>query len=169
MSDSDFPAPGSTAGDGDLPSGDGSTTAVGGTPVAVDVSRDRGARIIWAVFLAGPVIWFAHFMLVYVVTEAGCTGDGPGLDAFGPPVPTDVTLIATAVAALACLWHAAWTWRRWRRRARAQHWGVTDDLAADLERGDRDGLLAFAGFLLSVLSFVSVLLAGLPALTLPAC
>jgi hypothetical protein len=46
---------------------------------------------------------------------------------------------------------------------------VTDDLAADLEQVDRDGLLAFAGFLLSVLSFVSVLLVGLPAFALPAC
>jgi hypothetical protein len=171
MTDSDRPhARDSTAGDNaGVPSGDGSTTAVGGTPVAVDVSRDRGARIIWAVFLAGPIIWFAHFMLVYMVTEAGCSADGPGLDAFDPPVPTDVTLIATVVAGLACLWCVAWTWRRWRRRERAQPRGRTDDLEADLERADRDGLLAFAGFLLSVLSFVSVLLVGVPALTLPAC
>jgi hypothetical protein len=149
--------------------GDGSTTAVGGTPVAVDVSGDRRARVIWAVFLAGPVIWFAHFMVVYMATEAGCSGDGPGLEVFDPPVPTIVTLVATVVAALGCVWCAAWAWRRWRNRARVQPWGVTDDLSADLEQGDRDGLLALAGFLLSVLSFVSVLLVGLPALALPAC
>jgi hypothetical protein len=156
--------------DAEVPGGgEGSTTAVGGTPVAVDVSRDRGARVIWAVFLAGPIIWFAHFMLVYAVTEAGCSGDGPGLNVFDPPVPTTVTLVATVVAALACLWSAAWAFRRWRHRARGQYPGVTDDLAADLDRADRDGLLAFAGFLLSALSFMSVLLVGLPALTLPAC
>jgi hypothetical protein len=162
MSSSDDPAGTSTP-------GDGSTTAVGGTPVAVDVSRDRGARVIWAVFLAGPVLWFAHFMIVYMAAEAGCTGDGPGLELFDPPVPTVVTLGATVVAALGCLWCATWAWRRWRTRARTQPWGVTDDLSADLEHGDRDGLLAFAGFLLSVLSFVSVLFVGLPALVLPAC
>jgi hypothetical protein len=149
--------------------GDGSTTAVDGTPVAVDVARDRRARVIWVVFLVGPVIWFAHFMIVYMATEAGCAGDGPGLEVFDPPVPTTLTLVATVVAALGCLWTAVWAWRRWRTRPRTQPWGVTDDLAADLEQGDRDGLLAFAGFLLSVLSFVSVLLVGLPALTLPAC
>jgi hypothetical protein len=149
--------------------GDGSTTAVDGTPVAVDVSLDRRARVIWVAFLAGPVIWFAHFMIVYTVTEAGCSGDGPGLNAFDPPVPTIVTLVATAVAAIACLWTTAWAWRRWRARTRTRAWGVTDDLAADLDQADRDGLLSFAGFLLSALSFVSVMLVGLPALTLPAC
>jgi hypothetical protein len=149
--------------------GDGSTTAVGGTPVAVDVSRDRRARVIWVAFLAGPIIWFAHFMIVYMVAEAGCSGGGPGLEVFDPPVPTVVTVAATVVAALACVWTAAWTWRRWRFRPRTQPWGATDDLAADLDQGDRDGLLSFAGFLLSVLSLVSVLFVGLPALVLPAC
>jgi hypothetical protein len=149
--------------------GDGSTTAVGGTPVAVDVSRDRRARVVWVAFLAGPVIWFAHFMIVYVAAEAGCSGDGPGLELFDPPVPTILTLVATVVAAVACLWTTVWTWRRWRGRPRTQPWGATDDLAADLEQDDRDGLLSFAGFLLSVLSFVSILFVGLPALVLPAC
>jgi uncharacterized protein (DUF2267 family) len=43
-------------------------------------------------FVAGPVIWSVHFMLVYLVVEAGCSGDGPGLRLFDPPVPTVVTL-----------------------------------------------------------------------------
>ncbi|MDQ4145306.1 MAG: hypothetical protein M3198_16505 [Actinomycetota bacterium] len=37
------------------------------------------------------------------MAEAGCTGDGPGLQLFDPPVPTIVTLAAAAVAAVACL------------------------------------------------------------------
>ena len=147
----------------------GATTGVGGTPFAVDLAEDRRDRIVWVVFLAGPVTWLAHFVLVYLVAEAGCTGGGPGLEAFDPPVPTILTLATTVVAALGCLWSAAWAWRRWRTRPRTQPWGVTDDLAADLEQVDRDGLLAFAGFMLSVLSFVAVLLVGLPDLTLPAC
>ena len=154
----------------DVPSrGDGSTTAVGGTPVAVDVSRDRRTRIIWVVFLAGPVLWFAHFMVVYLVVEAGCTGGGPGLAVFDPPVPTVVTLAATAVAAFASLWCAVWGYRRWRRSTHAPAADAAEDLSADFEQGDRDGSLAFAGFLLSSLSFVAVLLVGLPALVLPAC
>ena len=83
----------------EVPSGDGSRTAPEGTPFAVDVSRDRRARFALAMFVAGPVIWSVHFLLVYLVTEAGCSGDGPGLTLFDPPVPKAVTLAATAAAA----------------------------------------------------------------------
>jgi hypothetical protein len=139
---------------------DGSRTAVDGTPFAVGLSLDRRARTTIAMFLAGPVIWSAHFLLVYLVAEAGCTGDGPGLRLFDPPVPTVVTLVATAVAALACLASATWSYRRWRA---SQH------EAGDLGQPGRGGSLAFAGFLLSLLGMVTVLFVGLPALALPAC
>jgi hypothetical protein len=75
---------------------DGSRTAGEGTPFAVDVSRDRRSRWALFMFVSGPVIWSVHFMLVYLVTEAGCSGDGPGLRLFDPPVPAAVTLAATA-------------------------------------------------------------------------
>ncbi|HZA00218.1 MAG TPA: hypothetical protein VE575_15770, partial [Acidimicrobiales bacterium] len=78
----------------------GATTGVGGTPFAVDLAEDRRDRIVWVVFLAGPVTWLAHFVLVYLVAEAGCTGGGPGLEAFDPPVPRAVTLAATVVGAV---------------------------------------------------------------------
>lgn len=162
MSDHDEDAGGPTR-------GEGSMTAPSGTPVAVDVSRDRRERPIWVALLAGPVIWFAYFVLVYMVTEAGCTGGGPGLRLLAPPVPTVVTVVATVLAAIACLAAAFWAHRRWQRRDDRSGTAMTDDLAADLEIGDRNGLLAFVGFLLSLLSFVSVLLIGLPALVLPAC
>ncbi len=142
---------------------------MGGTPVAVDVSRDRPARVVWVVFLAGPVIWFAHFMLVYLVTEAGCTGDGPGLRLLDPPVPAVVTLAATAVAAAACLALAGWAYRRWRASTHQPGADEAGDLSGDLEDHDRGGTLTFAGLLLSLLAFVTVLLVGLPALFLPSC
>jgi hypothetical protein len=131
---------------------DGARTAADGTPVAVDVSKDRPARVTWAVLLAGPVTWLSHFMLVYLVAEAGCTGDGPGLRLFNPPVPA-------AVAALACLAFARWGYRRWR----ASH---TAELSSGVENSDRDGSLAFAGFLLSSFFFVAILFVGLPALVM---
>jgi hypothetical protein len=139
---------------------DGSRTAADGTPFPVDVFRDRRARVTSLVFVAGPVIWSVHFMVVYLVTEAGCTGDGPGLRLFDPPVPKVVTLAATAAAAVASVACAWWAYRRWRPR---NHEPATD------EGGDRGGSLAFAGFLLSLLSFVMVLFVGVPALVLPSC
>jgi hypothetical protein len=148
---------------------EGSMTAVGGTPVAVDVTRDRRSRSIWVALLAGPIIWFAHFMIVYLAVEAGCTGDGPGLTVFDPPVPTVLTLGATVVAAVACVGSALWALRRWRDRDDRSGAAMTDDVAADLEYGDRNGLLSFVGFLLSSLSVAAILMVGLPALVLPAC
>jgi hypothetical protein len=116
-------------------------------------------------FVAGPVIWSVHFMLVYLVVEAGCSGDGPGLALFDPPVPKAVTLAATAVAAVAALACARWSWRRWQ----ASGAEPAADLAGGLQDRDRGGTLAFAGFLLSLLSVVTVLFVGLPALVLPSC
>jgi hypothetical protein len=130
---------------------DGSRTAGEGTPFAVDVSADRRARWALAMFVAGPLIWSAHFLLVYLIVEAGCSGDGPGLRLFDPPVPKVATLAATAAAAAAALACAGWSYRRWRA---SEHEG---------------GALAFAGFLLSLLSFVTILAVGLPALFLPSC
>jgi hypothetical protein len=151
------------------PGGDGSRTASEGTPFAVDVSRDRQARWVMLMFVAGPVIWSVHFLLVYLVTEAGCSGDGPGLELFDPPVPKVVTLAATAAAAAAALGCASWWYRRWRASG---HQPVVDE-AADPAGGltDRDGggTMALAGFLLSLLSAVTVLFVGLPALVLSSC
>jgi hypothetical protein len=75
-----------------------------------------------------------------------------------------VTLVATAVAALACLASARWGYRRWRA---SQHEAA--DQAGGLGEHDCGGSLAFAGFLLSLLGLVTVLFVGVPALVLPAC
>jgi hypothetical protein len=136
--------------------------------VAVEVSRGH-ARAISVPFLAGPLIWSTHFMLVYLVVEAGCTGDGPGLRLFDPPVPTVVTLSATAIAAGASLGCAGWAYRRWRASGREPAADDAGGLPGDRRDPDGGGPLAFAGFLLSLLSLVAVLFVGLPALVLPAC
>jgi hypothetical protein len=142
---------------------DGSRTAGEGTPFAVDVSRDRWARWPLLMFVSGPIIWSVHFLLVYLVAEAGCSGDGPGLSLFDPPVPKVVTLAATAAAVAAALGCATWWYRRWRvgEREAAAGGGLR-------EHGGGESL-AFAGFLLSLLSVVAILFVGLPALVLPSC
>lgn len=145
------------------PPGQGDTTAGEGTPVPVDLSGAARSWQTMALLLAGPLLWMAHFMLVYLVAEAGCTGGGPGLRVLDPPVPTVVTLAATAVAAIACLATAALAYRRWRVR-RGQHAG-----GGGLEPVDHGGSLAFAGFVLSLLGAVQVVFVGAPALVLAAC
>lgn len=149
----------------DVPGEHETATAAKGTAVPVDVTVDPRARKALAVFLAGPVILLVHFMVVYLVAEAGCTGDGPGLDVFDPPVPAVATLAATGVAAVACIGSAAWAWRRCKT---GRH---TGDPRADAAGGalvDREPL-AFAGLVMSLLALVTVLLVGLPALVLQSC
>ena len=153
----------------EVPSGDGSRTAPEGTPFAVDISRDRRARFVLAMFVAGPVIWSVHFLLVYLVVEAGCTGDGPGLTLFDPPVPKVVTLAVTAAAVAAALACAGWSWRSWQAEAAEPPVDEAADLAGGHQDRDRGGTLAFAGFLLSVLSVATILFVGMPALVLPSC
>jgi hypothetical protein len=133
-------------------------TASKGTAAPVDVTVDPRTRTTVVVFLAGPVILIVHFLVVYLVVEAGCTGDGPGFNLFDPPVPTLATLGATAVAALACCGSAWWGYRRWRSAPAGEREELVDHQP-----------LAFVGFLMSLLALVTVLLVGLPALVLEAC
>jgi hypothetical protein len=140
----------------DLPVETETVTAAKGTPAAVDVTVDPRTRTTVVVFLAGPVILIVHFLVVYLVVEAGCTGDGPGFTLFDPPVPALATLAATAVAALACCGSAWWGYRRWRSAP------AGEDLVDHQP-------LAFVGFLMSLLALVTVLFVGLPALVLEAC
>ena len=149
----------------ELPTERETVTAAKGTAAPVDVTVDPRARSTIAVFLAGPVILMAHFLVVYLVAEAGCTGDGPGLDVFDPPVPAVATLVATVVAALACCGSAFWAYRRWRS-GDGRESDAPDGRGGDLV--DREPL-AFIGFLLSLLALVTVLAVGLPALVLEAC
>ena len=151
----------------DEPSPAGATTSAAGTPFAVDLSRDRQARGMWLVFLGGPLLWFAHFMFVYLVAEAGCSGDGPGLDLFDPPVPRTATLVATALAAAACLLMAVWALRRWRTATQEPAPDADDRTSTGNQPAG--GTLPGAGFLLASFSFVAIVFTGLPAAFLPPC
>lgn len=149
------------------PPTEGGLAASSGTPVPVDVARDRRSRRAWVLFLAGPVIWITHFMVVYLVAEAGCTGDGALLDRFDPPVPVVVTWIATLVAVPASAAMAVWAWRSWRRGGSG-----AVDIAPEAQgpTADPDHLqtspLAYIGFLLSVFSVVAILFTAASALVL---
>lgn len=144
----------------------GRQTAVDGTPVVVDVSRDRAARIRWVAFLGGPLTWITHFMGVYLVVEAGCSGDGDGLDLLDPPVPATTTLVSTGVAAVACIGFAVWAFRRWEASKGGPAADEATELSGPMPDRHSGGSLDFAGFLLALFSLVGVLFVGLPALVL---
>lgn len=147
------------------PPREGSATAAQGTPVPVDTSIDREGRLAIVAFLVGPIVWAVHFFAVYLVAEAGCTGAGMGLRLLDPPVPRLFTIAATVVAAVTCLGCARWCAHRWRHRRGGASRGHGDGPG----EGDIGAPLELAGLMLSLLSFVSVLMVGVPALWLSPC
>lgn len=151
--------------------GGGDMTGVSGTPVPVKVAGDRRDRRLLGVLLAGPVVWFTHFMLVYLVAEMGCAGDGPGFELFDPPVPVVTTIVATILAVALCAVTGLWAWRWWRssRREDDAPDRVRDAVSRELDGDQRGGSMAFVGFTLSVFSLVAVLFTAAPALVLWSC
>ena len=135
-------------------------TSPSGTPVPVDITRDLQSRVQWVVLLAGPVIWLAHFSIVYLVAEAGCNGAGDGLEAFGPPVPAWTTLVATLVAVPACLAVAWWGWNRIAS-------GPTGEAATDPGAHERHRVLSTIGAMLALISLAAVLFVAATAVWLP--
>lgn len=99
--------------------------------------------------LAGPVIWFAHFMLVYLFAEAGCTG---AFQPVGPSAVAVFTIVVTVVAAAAT---AALTVK------------VVRDLDDDI--GATSRFMRWTGAMLGGLFVLAILLVGAPALVFPAC
>lgn len=107
---------------------------------------------LWVLLLAGPVLWIAHFMVVYLFAEAACAARDsddlafPGTGAIAAVVVVS-TVVAAGVAGLATV--ASWRGTRGRR--------------ADATS------LGWAGVLLGALSVLSILAVGLPALALDPC
>jgi len=101
----------------------------------------------WAwLFLAGPIIWYLYFWVVYLAAEAGCTADAG-------EVVTWVTIGLTGGTMVAVAYYA------WRA-ARARTEGDDDDGSGSLIR---------AGFLMGLVFVVASLFVGVPALVLQPC
>ena len=122
-------------------------------------SRIRRWLPISILFLAGPVIWYHHFWLVYLLAEAICDDGGSEARWLGLRPLSFITVATTAAAAGLVLVLAAWAWRRYRHGG-----GHSDPAVAESERA-----LAFTGALLGLVFFVSILFVGVPALFLQPC
>lgn len=120
---------------------------------ASPAARRRFLTLAW-LFLAGPVIWIVHFMVVYLLTEALC--DSPGSRIAGFPAASAVTVVATALAVLAVTVFSARAHQRWRASTAGQ-------------QEEPDAALALVGVLLGVLFLAAILFVGLPALALDPC
>lgn len=92
----------------------------GEQPIPVDAPDEpavwsRSTRRFWAVLLAGPVIWILHFAVVYLAAETACT---PTVASRWPAIDEGslraFIIVATIVAAAACVIAALVAWRAMR-------------------------------------------------------
>ena len=117
------------------------------------MGRMQARRPSWGwLFLAGPVIWFGHFWVVYLAAEWGCevAGDFLLLGRSGVAV---ITVALTAAGLGVIVWY---TMRAWG----ASGGGGDDDQPAEFSR---------AGLILGVIFAVGVVFVGGPALVLTPC
>jgi hypothetical protein len=103
---------------------------------------------------AGPMVWAAHFFVMYGVEALICTGPiAPSDNRYFQPVP----IAATVLALVSLLCFLTWQWA----------WSMRDEP----ERGVGDGLrfLRRTSTALAALATLGVLWTALPTALLPAC
>lgn len=109
-------------------------------------------------FLAGPVIWYANFWLVYLVAETACTQNGLRVETLG----TGVSSVTAGLSALALLVVTALAVVAYRRRGQ-------DPDSAESDGATNRHLLYWGGAILGALFALAILMVGIPALVLTPC
>lgn len=118
------------------------------------------SRPLWIALIAGPAIWFGHFMAVYLLTEAVCAAAATspsvgsswlGTGVLGLSLLSVVVLVITIVAIGVIGWAMVAT-RSYDRQ----------------DPADTHRVMAI-GLWLDVLFIVAVLFVGLPAMVLAPC
>ena len=113
-----------------------------------------GSAATWVMLLAGPVIWYAYFWLVYLLTEGVCRLGGFDFEIMGLTGLSFVTMTVTAGASALTVISGRRSYSAWRE--------------GPLDGSGQTGM-AFAGLVLSGIFLLSVLATGLPALVLEPC
>lgn len=115
----------------------------------------------WTLYavLVGPLVWFAHFVVVWAVAEMGCIANYTNMPVLTPSAIRTVVVLATVVAlsAIALGLFVGWRWRDAVRQG-----GVTMSES-------RAKFLIQVGLSLSVLFFVSIVVTAIPAFVIGVC
>lgn len=109
----------------------------------------RSSIGVWVALLGGPVVWFAHFMVVYLVAEAVCTPSMVGAEQpWSDAALIGFVVAATVVAVCLCGAVGLHAWKR---------------VDAD------ERTLRAAGVALAIGSAATVIAVGIPAVLLGPC
>ncbi|MGH8959443.1 MAG: hypothetical protein ACRDVK_12315 [Acidimicrobiia bacterium] len=105
----------------------------------------------WIVlFLAGPVIWYVFFWVVYLMAEAACVSSLALTETAGLPTVSLITIALTLISAVPVVWFMVHAFRK-----------------ADGDSPHR--ALVMAGGVLGISFFVATVFVGLPALFFSPC
>jgi hypothetical protein len=111
----------------------------------------RGFLVEMLEMTAGPLIWFAHLVLVYGASSIGCSRQGEAL--FGGRTVDVVTAVSTLLALAASAWLLRHGVRDLRAEGRSEARNFVDRVT-----------IALAGF-----GVIGIVWTALPALLGPAC
>jgi hypothetical protein len=110
--------------------------------------------------LAGPVWWFAHFLLVWAMAEFGCRTNFSNLELITPANIQLFVVVTTAIALLAVMVGGFVAYGGWRRlQAHENEWIGEDRLR----------FLILLALLLSGMFLFSIIFTATPAFFLDIC
>lgn len=116
--------------------------------------------------IVGPMVWAAHFLVVYVTTAIACAKDFFNHQVWGIDLVPFTVGIATLIAAVLIVDGIALSYRRWRGPPGARAEMPPHDRS---DKQSRYRFMAYAGLLLSGLSLVAILWVALPVLLIDSC
>jgi heme/copper-type cytochrome/quinol oxidase subunit 4 len=111
--------------------------------------------------LAGPLVWFAHFMLVYMLAEFGCRANFNNVFYFDPNGMRVFTLVTTLIAILPVALGGLWALRQTRN--------LNTRREDDTEHEARIRFLLSLGMGFSVVFVLSIVATAVPALFVAVC
>ena len=108
---------------------------------------------------AGPILWFVHFMLVYLVAELGCRSNFNNVFYQTPETIRTIVLVLTVVVLLAVGLGGVLAYRNWQALPNTE--GSTDDV--------RTRFLIMMGGLLTPLFILSIVATTAPTFVMNIC
>lgn len=109
-----------------------------------------------------PIVWFAHFMLIYGVAEFGCRANFNNWIYFDPAQIRVFTLVATLMALVPVIGSGLWGWLKFRR-----DYATLPADADAVQQRERFLLVMTAAF--SVIFTISLLATALPVFFVAVC
>lgn len=130
----------------------------------IKLEHQSMARL-WIGLFGSPVVWMAHFMLIWAIVEGGCLTGVSDRSVLGISV-VQFFVIVTSLLGLALVAGVGWIgYRNWQHN-RAVDASGDGRIARAVERTH---FMAVTGMIFSVLFFTMILLSTLPVFVLPVC